>query len=108
MKQRITRKALRHASNLEVLEVDNKRVTETYLKDLSTTGCKIEAPSLYSVKRPLKIKLKLPSSEKELILTGQVVWSRPVFQKPGRFMMGVRFNVPSWELQSLLKSDGLR
>ena len=102
MKQKITRKSLRHSLNLEVSEVDGKLVTETYVKDLSTTGCKLEAPSLYSVRRLIKVKIKLPAVEKELILDGEVVWARPAFQKPGRFMMGVKFHVPSWGLESIL------
>jgi Tfp pilus assembly protein PilZ len=106
MKQRIPRKSLRHPSNLEVLEVDNKRVTETYVKDLSTSGCKLETPSLYSVMRLIKVKIKLPAVEKEFILDGRVVWARPVFQRPGRFVLGVKFHMPSWELESLLRSKG--
>jgi Tfp pilus assembly protein PilZ len=87
-----------------VKEVNDRKVTETYLKNISTTGFGIETSSLYSARGPLKISINLPNSEKEYILTGQVVWSRPVFQKPGRFMMGVRFHQPQWDIESLLRS----
>jgi Tfp pilus assembly protein PilZ len=86
------------------MEVNDRSVTETYLKNISTTGFSIEGPSLYSVKASLKIKISFPNCEKEFILTGQVVWARPVFQKPGCFMMGVKLHQPQWEIESLLRS----
>jgi hypothetical protein len=104
MKTKIPRKAQRYPLDLIVREVNSKRVMDTYLKDISTTGFRVEAPALYPPRGTMEFKIGLPGSEKEFMLAGQVIWSIPVLKAPGRFMMGVKFHIPKWDMESLLRS----
>jgi hypothetical protein len=104
MKTKVPRKAQRYPINLSISEVNGKRTGGTYLKDVSTTGFRVEAPALYPARGSMEFKVLLPGSDKEIMLAGQVIWAIPVLQAPGRFMMGVKFHIPKWEMESLLRS----
>jgi Tfp pilus assembly protein PilZ len=104
MKTKVPRRALRYPVRLVVLEVNGKRVAETYLTDISTTGFRMEAPSPYSPRRSMEFKILLPGSQKDLIFAGQVVWIRPAMEAANRFLIGVKFHVSKWEIEPLLRS----
>jgi hypothetical protein len=104
MKIKVPRKAQRYPLELSVTEVNGTPVADTYLKDISTTGFRVEAPSLYPPRGSMDFKMRLPGSDKEVLLAGQVIWAIPVLKAPGRFMMGVKFHIPKWDLESLLRS----
>jgi hypothetical protein len=68
-------------------------------------GARLDTISALSPNLQVKFSVILPDGETELVLTGRVVWMRPIFTSPGRFHQGVKFYGVNWDLNRLAKKE---
>ncbi len=102
-RKRIARRVKRLSVKLAVREINGQPVTETFILDISSLGARLETSTPLAPRCPVRILASLPGINQEMELSGQVMWMRPRLEAPGRFQMGLRFYVPQWDLDRLLK-----
>lgn len=108
MKQRVTRRAQRYTVNYEVKAINGKPVADTFVKDLSALGARLESPTPLSPKIPVDVSFFLPALHQETRVAGAVVWVRPLVESPGRYQMGLQFFNTNWQIDQLGRNGMLR
>jgi len=108
MKQRVTRRAQRYPVNLEVKAINGKPVADTFLKDLSALGARLESPTPLAPKIRVDVSFFLPAAAQETRVAGAVVWVKPLVEAPGRYQMGLQFFNTNWQIDQLGRSGMLQ
>lgn len=104
MKKRIERRVQRHAVRLAVMELNGQPAADVHVVDLSSLGARLEAGAGLAPRNAVEFTVLFPGQPAPTRLSGQVVWLRPLTERPGRFQMGVKFFSPQWELDRLSRA----
>jgi Flp pilus assembly CpaE family ATPase len=92
MKQRATRRAPRYQVHLKVEEINGQQVTDTYIKDISALGVRLESTTTHF--KPfdqVELSFHPPNEDTKTRLAGVVVWVKSAL---GRLTCGIQFNSP--------------
>lgn len=96
------RKFRRYGLQLELLEVNGKKVTDCFLVDLSVSGARLELSFSPPLLSSLAIRCHIPSQVEPMTLHGRVVWTKPGLIR-NRFVVGMQFYQLHWEIEKLLE-----
>lgn len=91
---------------LQVSELDGHPGEGTYLVDLSPLGAQIETSALVTPGSYVRLRFFLPGDQEETNLVGMVVWINTVLNSPGKYLWGLSFTQPNWELNHKIKTLG--
>jgi Tfp pilus assembly protein PilZ len=86
---------------MEIKEINNQPIGDTFLLNISESGAKIDTAAPYAVGDPIEFSFSLPDMAKEIHRDGRVVWVLPHPSKPKRSLVGLEFSTP-WELGNLV------
>ncbi len=106
-KKRFERRVLRFPVHLEVRELNGQPATATYVLDISSLGARLETSKPSGPRSHVEFLVLLPGMDKEVRLSGQVMWMRPLAEAPGRFQMGLQFYGPQWDIDRLAREGKL-
>jgi hypothetical protein len=104
MKMMVERKAQRYPTKLVVTNINGQPVTDALLLDISPLGAKLESSTPLAPSYSVNVVVLLPGAQNETNLTGVVTWMRPLLTSSGRFLMGLEFYVPLWQIDLLGRS----
>lgn len=104
-RRRVPRRAQRYAVRWAVKEINGKPVQDAWMVDVSSMGARLETATALSPRLPVKFTVILPEGETELLISGRVVWMRPVFSSRGRFHQGIEFYGINWDLDRLARKE---
>jgi len=77
MKQRVTRRAPRYQVHLKVEEINGQQVTNTYIKDISTLGVRLESSTTHlKLDDQVEFSFHPPNEDTKTRLAGVVVWEK--------------------------------
>ncbi len=107
MKTRLDRRAQRYQVRLEILELNGQPPKDASVVDISSLGARLEAAVSLAPRNPVEFSVALPDTQELLRLSGKVVWLRPFLDRPGRFLMGVQFFSPQWDIDRLAREGRL-
>jgi hypothetical protein len=108
MKQRVTRRAQRYPVNFEVKTINGKPVADTFVKDLSAMGARLESPIPLPTKIRVDLSFFLPALSQETRVAGAVVWVKPMVEAPGRYQMGLQFFNTNWQIDQMGRNGMLQ
>jgi hypothetical protein len=97
----VHRQVLRYPVRLEVKLLNGRPAAGVLVVDLSSLGARLEGDQPLSARVTVDFTIRLPDSPADSQLSGQVMWTRPLVDMPGRFQMGVKFFATNWELDRL-------
>jgi|UniRef100_A0A7C5ANJ5 hypothetical protein len=103
--KRIPRRAQRYPVRWPVKTINGLAVKDSWVVDISTLGARLETTKGLSPNCPVEFTVLLPAGDKELVLSGRVVWMRPIFTPPGRYHQGLQFYTPNWDLERLAQES---
>jgi hypothetical protein len=106
-RKRIDRRVRRFAVRLPVQELNGRPEPDAWVVDLSSLGACLETATPLAPRLPLRVSVVLPGQASPTVLSGQVVWQRPLTHRPGRFHLGLRFFRPNWEIDRLARTGKL-
>ncbi len=89
------RREPRLAETLEIKEISGQPVEGSLVLNHSPLGAKLETHLSFAPGDSLEFSYLRPGEEQETHRWGQVVWVLPAPDKPGRYVMGVEFFLPS-------------
>lgn len=98
---RVPRRVQRYPTRLTVKELNGKPVMDLLVVDLSAMGARLEGPTPLAARKAVDLTLRLPGSDVDTRLSGQVMWLRPLVERPGFFQMGIQFFAAVWDLDRL-------
>jgi Tfp pilus assembly protein PilZ len=96
------RRAKRISVFMEIKEINNQPIGDTFLLNVSETGAKIDTSATYAVGDQIEFSFILPDMAKEIHRSGQIVWTLPHPSKPKRSLVGLEFS-SGWELGKRVK-----
>ena len=102
MLPKVTRKCLRYPVDWEVKTCNGHPVTQTFMRDVSAMGARIEGPQPLYQQRHIEFTYLMPGDGRQKRHAGVVKWMRPLGHKPERYQMGVEFHQPNWSLDQKL------
>jgi hypothetical protein len=105
MKKRIERRVKRYPVRLAIMELNGQPAADAYVVDLSSLGARLETATPLAPRNSVDFTVALPGQAAPARLSGQVVWLRPLLDRPGRFQMGVQFFAPQWDLDRLAQAS---
>lgn len=105
--RRIPRRAQRYQVRWSVTRINDHTQTEAWVVDISCLGARLETPAALAPGLPVKFTVLLPEGPKELTLHGRVVWMRPLLVTPPRFVQGLQFYQPHWDLEPVARRTGV-
>ena len=103
-RKRTERKVKRYEVNWAVKKLNGKLIELAQLLDISSLGTRLEANQGLAPRNLVEILVDLPGEGKEVKLSGQVMWMRPLVESPGRFQIGVKFFNANWEIDRLVRA----
>jgi hypothetical protein len=101
IRNKARRQVLRYPVRLEVKVLKDRPAAGVLVVDLSSLGARLEGDHPLSPGLTVDFTIRLPDYPVDSQLSGQVMWSRPLVETPGRFQMGVKFFATNWELDRL-------
>jgi len=104
-RKRVPRRTVRYPVRWTVREINGQPAKDCWLVDVSSLGARLESTRALGPNSPVKFTVILPDGETALMLTGRVVWMRPIFTSPGRYHQGLQFYSPNWDLERLAKEE---
>jgi hypothetical protein len=103
MPPKVNRKFVRYKVDWEVKTFNGQPETETFLFDLSVVGAMIEGTKPLAPRNHVEFTYVRPGDDRERSHTGLVMWMRPLVQKPGRYLIGIKFFEADWPLEQELR-----
>lgn len=103
-RRRVPRRAQRYPVRWAVTDINNKPAQDAWVVDVSSMGARLETTFALNPNMSIKFTVSLPDGT-GLMLTGRVVWMRPIFSSNGRFYQGVQFYSVNWNLDRLGKME---
>ncbi len=76
---------------IQIKEINRQPRDDSFVLDHSPLGVKLETPLIFSPGDSLEFSYQRAEEGKETHHWGQVIWTLPAPDKPGRFLVGVEF-----------------
>lgn len=107
LKRRAERQVQRFPVRFLLQELNGQAAFDSYLVNVSSLGAQLESPLSVAVNSPVDFVVHFPWMANHTRLAGQVRWIKPLRDKPGRFLFGLRFFQPFWEFDTLARQGKL-
>jgi hypothetical protein len=104
-RRRVPRRAQRYPVRWAVSEINGQPAQDAWVVDVSCMGARLETTLALSPNMSITFTVSFPDEMTELMLTGRVIWMRPIFSNLGRYHQGVQFYGVNWDLDRLGKMD---
>jgi len=101
MRRHQPRQSRRYPIRLELKEINNRSGAGIYLLDISAGGAKLESSTPFALNSPVNLSFIFPEENKEIRLSGRVVWVRPLMGTKSRYHIGLQLFQTFWEIDLL-------
>jgi hypothetical protein len=107
LKKRIERRVQRYPVRLRVVQLNGQKTRNTFMVDVSSLGARLETDIPLAPRNLVVFSVFLHQYNVEARFSGQVMWMRPLIQKPGLFQIGLQFFGPNWDIDRLARAGKL-